>query len=76
MITKNKRGAKICVLTDFGLVRQCTSDDLIEKCGSLGYIAPEVFSRSYGLIADMFSVGVVTFTMLVGLMPFGTKLTA
>jgi calcium-dependent protein kinase len=72
MITTNKRGAKICVLTDFGLVRNCTSDDLSEKCGSLGYIAPEVFTGAYGLRADMFSVGVVMFTILVGRMPFGT----
>jgi serine/threonine protein kinase len=71
MIATNKSGRKTAVLTDFGLVRECTSEDLSEKCGSLGYIAPELFSGAYGLPADLFSLGVVLFTVLVGRMPFG-----
>jgi myosin-light-chain kinase len=76
MITKSSKGKNIAIITDFGLVRKCVGSDLTEKCGSIGYIAPELFRGAYGCIADMFSVGIVLFTVLVGRMPFGSRNTA
>merc|ERR1719410_2092482 len=43
---------------------------MTELRGTLYYIAPEVLSGSYGLGADMWSIGVIAFMLLTGHMPF------
>jgi serine/threonine protein kinase len=59
------------MLADFGLAVPCKEEELYKKCGSPGYLAPEIFAKRYGKKADVFSAGVVLYTMLSGQMPFG-----
>lgn len=47
--------------------------DLVRKCGTPEYVAPEVFSNSYNEKCDMWSFGVILYIMLMGEMPFKGK---
>ena len=62
-------------LADFGLAKLVgTSECLLDGCGTLGYVAPEVLlEHPYGKQVDMWSVGVVTYLMLRGRLPFDSK---
>ena len=42
-------------------------------CGSIFYIAPEVFLNSYTEKCDVWSIGIITFTCLFGHFPFDDK---
>ncbi|CAG9329416.1 unnamed protein product [Blepharisma stoltei] len=62
-------------LADFGLSEEVIGS-LYKKCGSPGYIAPEIITGiPYGTKVDLFSAGVVLFILLTGKMPFGGKTT-
>lgn len=42
------------------------------KCGSPGYVAPEIFSETgYGLKVDIYSCGIMLYSSLTGVSPFG-----
>ena len=62
---------KIC---DFGVSKLITkkTELMFEQCGTPAYIAPEVFeNRGYtGYQSDVWSAGVVLYTMLFGTVPF------
>jgi calcium/calmodulin-dependent protein kinase I len=60
------------VLVDFGLARVLESDATTKDfCGSLGYIAPEIYQgERYRFEVDMFAFGVVLFRLLSGVRPF------
>ncbi|KAJ2887349.1 Calmodulin-dependent protein kinase cmk2, partial [Coemansia asiatica] len=61
------------MLADFGIARIMRSDDEIlnTMCGSFGYAAPEILLRQgHGKAVDMWSMGVVTFSVLCGYSPF------
>jgi len=57
-------------LSDFGLA--CYSDAQKKSvCGTAGYMAPEVINAlSYSFSADVYSIGVIFFTLLSGVNPF------
>lgn len=61
-------------IMDFGLARVLDSNDvtLMTRCGTLHYVAPEVLSRQQGYNnkCDMWSLGVVTYVLLCGYLPF------
>ena len=57
-------------LCDFGL--SCfISDSSVTRCGSPGFVAPEVLlGQSYTDKVDTFAVGVIAYTLLIGKSPF------
>lgn len=57
-------------LIDFGISYRF-GDLLLKKCGSPGYIAPEILrNEAYDYKIDIFSIGVVMFVLLHGRLPF------
>jgi len=65
-------------LTDFGLSKVVTNNENNNTtntlCGTLEYIAPEIFKRQpYDKSVDWFSFGVVLYEMLTGQLPFNIK---
>jgi serine/threonine protein kinase len=72
LIKKNSDNEPRVVLTDLGLVCFCEHETkgVTVACGSIGYVAPEVFRGTYGTKADIFGAGCVLYCMLSGRMPF------
>eukprot|EP01041_Mallomonas_annulata_P006586 gene6586-13325_t len=68
-----KRG--IVKLADFGMAGFAGEEGLVHgRCGTIGYVAPEILlagvHEGYENNVDMFSVGVVTYTLICGYEPF------
>jgi len=60
-------------ICDFGIAKSMANDDevLMTVCGSLGYAAPEVLLRKgHGKPVDVWSIGVIAYTLLCGYQPF------
>lgn len=68
-------GSSFLKLIDFGFSKYCEKGEKMhEALGSLHYIAPEVYKQNYsGGSCDMWSLGVITYILLVGSMPFDSK---
>ncbi|XP_029653610.2 NUAK family SNF1-like kinase 1 [Octopus sinensis] len=72
MLDEKKKNIKI---VDFGLSNTFSKDNLMKThCGSPEYAAPELFnpSEKYGPEIDIWSLGIIFYTMLVGKLPFTT----
>jgi serine/threonine protein kinase len=58
-------------IADFGFACKMTPENLSMNCGTPGYFAPEVAHKQpYGAKADVFSVGVILYSLLTGKPPF------
>ena len=61
-------------LIDFGLACPNINQGSTTKCGTPGYVAPEVLKgQVYNSKVDLFSAGVVLFAMLFGKLPFSSN---
>ena len=55
----------------FKHVAEASAFTLTEKCGTLGFIAPEVADgKPYGKPVDLWALGVVLYALLGGYLPF------
>ncbi|KAF2753207.1 calcium/calmodulin-dependent protein kinase [Pseudovirgaria hyperparasitica] len=64
------------VLADFGIAKMLDSKDevLTTMAGSFGYAAPEVMlKKGHGKPVDIWSMGVITYTLLCGYSPFRSE---
>ncbi|KAK2749230.1 hypothetical protein FQN57_006846 [Myotisia sp. PD_48] len=64
------------VLADFGIAKMLDdpSEVLTSMAGSFGYAAPEVMMKQgHGKAVDMWSLGVITYTLLCGYSPFRSE---
>ena len=62
------------VILDFGFAEKINRERLISKAGTPGYIAPEVFDNNpYTDKGDVFSLGVIFYSMVSGKSPFKGK---
>ncbi|XP_015184003.1 PREDICTED: serine/threonine-protein kinase PLK4 isoform X2 [Polistes dominula] len=71
LLTKNMQ----VKIADFGLATQLKRPDEkhLTMCGTPNYISPEVATRSsHGLAADVWSLGCMLYTLVVGKPPFDT----
>jgi len=54
-------------LIDFGLATEHLKRDIIKKCGTAGYTAPEILlNEQYDFKADLYSAGIVMYICLTG----------
>jgi serine/threonine protein kinase len=61
-------------IADFGLAADLEIEKLGRRCGSKGYLAPEIIlSRPQTAKIDVFSAGVILYMCLSGTAPFGGK---
>ena len=62
-------GACRLKLIDFGLATS-SENSLSRLCGTLEFVAPEVFQEKYDNKCDLWAVGVITYMLLTNRSPF------
>lgn len=67
------------VLVDFGLAAYSNQAYLYDKCGTLGYMAPEIedqtnSTKPYNEACDMYSFGVLLYELILGFLPFKVEM--
>ena len=70
LLDKEKKNIKVI---DFGLSNYCSDKELLKSsCGSPCYASPEMLSGKpyHGICTDLWSSGIVLYSMLVGSLPF------
>ena len=70
LLDKSKQNIKVI---DFGLSNYCSDEELLKSsCGSPCYASPEMLSGKpyHGICTDLWSSGIVLYSMLVGSLPF------
>ncbi|CAD8145301.1 unnamed protein product [Paramecium pentaurelia] len=72
LILKDSNNYTDFAIADFGLAEFYKNDvQYLEKCGTIGYIAPEVLrNKPYDQKIDIYSIGVILFTLFTGSLPF------
>ena len=62
-------------IIDFGLSMTILPNKVIlEQCGTITYIAPEIFLKyGYGQEADLWSIGIILYYMLMGCLPYDSR---
>jgi 5'-AMP-activated protein kinase catalytic alpha subunit len=73
LLDSSKKNIKVI---DFGLSNYCANSELLKSaCGSPCFASPEMLSgKSYqGVTTDLWSAGIVLYSMLVGTLPFDDK---
>ncbi|XP_006759012.1 PREDICTED: serine/threonine-protein kinase MARK2 [Myotis davidii] len=61
-------------LADFGFAKEMKGQNLSTFCGTMYYLAPEIFKQDYdGCKADVWSLGVTLYKMVMGKVPFRGK---
>ena len=78
LLLKAHRDGWILKIVDFGLSNTHEGGKLLSTaCGSPCYAAPEMIAgkKYVGPMADMWSIGVITYVLLCGKPPFGGKTT-
>ena len=64
ILLDNEQDGNTLKIADFGLSTKYTDIDFFRRCGTPGYVAPEVIAnKNYSFPADVFSAGVVFFMM-------------
>ncbi|KAM3138909.1 hypothetical protein pb186bvf_008922 [Paramecium bursaria] len=71
LIIPDKRRLPHVVLGNFCYSETYNKDLIYKKCGTPGFVAPEIFkTRNYNTKIDIFSLGIVFFIMIFGKLPF------
>lgn len=72
MLKRNEKGGFTCKIGDFGLARPIDDDHTaLTNCGTESYMAPEILAGlTYGRQADIWSLGVLLHSLLLGDFPF------
>ena len=64
LIFRDENLNSLCII-DFGLSTTCQDKLLFTRCGSPGYVAPEILNNhGYGCKVDIFSLGVIMYILL------------
>uniref|UniRef100_A0A7S4UVD7 Protein kinase domain-containing protein n=1 Tax=Alexandrium monilatum TaxID=311494 RepID=A0A7S4UVD7_9DINO len=63
----HRKDTSLVKLIDFGFAKLWDPNTrMTDVCGSIQYMAPEVVCRSYTTQADMWSVGIIAYTLMTG----------